>query len=142
MNRVNLRKIQMENGDLKFMKRFTELSIFTATHQISWSVGTGKPRELQPPKTQPKISDVLSSLVVKTTLPIDNKYAYSPVDTSILKITISHSQNLSTVLKITNKNNKITKNNNNNCCESNNNNIILQPTRTDFITYLQLEPEL
>ena len=119
-------------------------------------MGTEKPRESKSPKTQPKISDALSSLIVKTTLPINDKYAYSPVNTSILKITIVHSQNVSTVLKITNKNNnnninfqqnvstvsKSTKNINNNCRESNNNNIILQPTRKDFIKYLQLEPEL
>ena len=121
-----------------------------------WSVGTEKPRESKLPKTRPNISDIISSLVVKTKLPINDKYTYSPVDTSMLKITISHSQNLSTVLKITNKNNnnnitfqqnistvsKSTKNNNNNCHESNNNTIILQPTRKDFIKYLQLEPEL
>merc|ERR1712238_620826 len=47
---------------------------------------------------------------------------------------INFQQNVSTV-------SKSTKNNNNNCHKSNNNNIILQPTRNDFITYLQLEPE-
>ena len=64
-----------------------------------------------------------------------------------------HSQNSSSVSKITNNNNinfqqilstvsKTTKNNNNNCRESNNNNIIiLSPTRKGFIKYLQLEPE-
>mmetsp|Transcript_55285 Transcript_55285/g.62595 ORF Transcript_55285/g.62595 Transcript_55285/m.62595 type:complete len:135 (+) Transcript_55285:515-919(+) len=71
----------------------------------------------------------------KTKRPVNDKYAYAPVDTSILKITFSRSQNLSSV-------SKITKNNNNNCRESNNNNnIILQPTRKDSVNYLQLEPE-
>ena len=60
---------------------------------------------------------------------INNKYAYATVDTSILNTTKIHSQNLSSV-------SKITKNNNNN-----NNNIIFQPKCQHFIKYIQLEPE-
>ena len=112
---------------------------------------------------RPHISYTLTQRVSTATQPNGNdKYTrriYVPVTTPKLKsIHIDnnfHSQHLSSVLKITNKNNhnninfqqnvltvsKNTKNNNNNCHKSNNNNIILQLTRNDFITYLQLEPE-